>query len=105
MGNLETDVQQMEAAVNHVETVNSQLQGAISRLKTRCDESAASWQGGAQKAFMDLMVRYGDASSRMHASLDEIAMKIRENKKGYDATEQANQDAIHAAGASGSLNL
>jgi hypothetical protein len=51
------------------------------------------------------MVRYNDASRRMQDSLAEIAVKIRENGKGYDAAEQANQDAIHSAGASGSLDL
>lgn len=105
MAGVVTDVGQMEVAANHVQTVNSQLQGTINSLKGRCEESSSAWQGGAQTAFMNLMARYGDASRRMQESLDEIAVKIRENGKGYDAAEQANQDAIHAAGASGSLDI
>lgn len=105
MAGVVTDVGQMEAAANHVETVNAQLQSTISGLKGRCEASSTAWAGGAQDAFQALMVRYGDSSRRLQDSLAEIAVKIRENGKGYDAAEQSNQDAIRAAGNSGSLDI
>ncbi|WP_072687336.1 WXG100 family type VII secretion target [Rhodococcus marinonascens] len=105
MAGVVTDVGQMEAAANHVETVNAQLQSTINGLKGRCEESSSAWAGGAQNAFQALMVRYADASRRQQESLADIAVKIRENGKGYDAAEQANQDAIHSAGNSGSLDI
>ncbi|AOW92102.1 hypothetical protein BFN03_03635 [Rhodococcus sp. WMMA185] len=105
MAGVVTDVAQMQAAAGHVEDVNAQLQATINGLKDRCEASRESWEGSAQAAFAQLMVRYGDASRRLQQALDETATKIRENGKGYDAAEQANMEAIHAAGASGSLDL
>ncbi|MCX5043931.1 WXG100 family type VII secretion target [Aldersonia sp. NBC_00410] len=101
-----TDVAAMEAAANHVETVNGQLDGLIRSLKSRCEGAAGNfWEGGASVQFQSLMTRYDDASKRLHQSLDTISQQIRANGKGYDSTEQANQDAIHSAGASGQLDI
>jgi WXG100 family type VII secretion target len=96
----------MEAAANHVETVNGQLDGTIRSLKSRCEGAAGNfWEGGASVQFQSLMNRYDEASKRLHTSLDTIAQQIRDNGKGYDAAEQANQDAISNAGASGQLDI
>ncbi|WP_245672696.1 WXG100 family type VII secretion target [Aldersonia kunmingensis] len=100
-----TDVAAMEAAASHVETVNGQLDATIRGLKARCEGSAGNWEGGAATQFQNLMVRYEEASKRLHTSLDTIASQIRANGKGYDAAEQANQDAISQAGASGALDI
>ena len=101
-----TDVAAMEAAASHVETVNGQLDATIRSLKSRCEGAAGNfWEGGASVQFQSLMTRYDEAAKRLQSSLDTISQQIRANGKGYDSTEQANQDAISHAGASGSLDI
>ena len=102
---LSTDVAAMNTAADHVTQVNEQLQGTINNLRTRCEGAAGNWEGGAAVKFQDLIVRYNDASNRMRESLVTISDQIRQNGKGYDESDQANQDAITQAGASGGLDI
>lgn len=103
MASVITDVARMEASAAHVEQVNAELAAVINTVRGRVDASRAAWQGGAQVAFAALMSNYDDASRRLQASLDSIAARIRQNGRGYDASESENRASFGAVGSS--LNI
>ena len=105
MAGVITDFAAMNTAASHVDNVNAALTTTINQLKGQCEGARPAFQGGAGDQFQILMTRYQESSNKLHQALAEIAVKIRENGKGYDAAEQANQDAILAAGNSGSLDI
>ncbi|MEU4312650.1 WXG100 family type VII secretion target [Nocardia sp. NPDC024068] len=101
--NVTTDVAAMEAAAKHVENVNSQLQTEIGNVRNIVAGSAGNWEGAAAVTFRKVMDDYDTQSRKLHDVLAEIGTLIRENGKGYTATEQANQDALAALGGSSEL--
>jgi WXG100 family type VII secretion target len=101
--NVTTDVAAMETAAKHVENVNSQLQTEIANVRNIVAGSAGNWEGSAAATFRKVMDDYDLQSRKLHDVLAEIGTLIRENGKGYTATEQANQDALHSLGASSEL--
>ncbi|MBJ8338610.1 MULTISPECIES: WXG100 family type VII secretion target [Antrihabitans] len=103
MAGVITDVGAMEAAAGHVETVNGQMQRYIADVRAQAESSGAAWKGDAGTAFRLLMTQYDEASVKIQRSLQTIADRIRENGKGYDVAEQANQEQIHSTGASSQL--
>lgn len=105
MAGVITDFAAMNNAASHVDDVNATLNSTINQLKAHCESAAPSFQGSAGTQFQSLMVRYQEASNKMHQALGEIAVKIRENGKGYDAAEQSNRDAIASVGNTGSLDI
>lgn len=105
MAGVITDVAAMNAAAGHVEQVNGSLHSIIGALAAEAQGAQPFFKGGAGNEFQNLMNRYNDASKRLNDALAEIAVKIRENGKGYDNAEQTNRDAIVQAGNSGSLDI
>ncbi|QXQ14623.1 WXG100 family type VII secretion target [Skermania piniformis] len=106
MAGVVTDVAAMQAAANHVESVNGELHQLLGGLRNEVEGSRVSWEGEAQASFQALMLRYDDASRRLHERLGNIAELIRQNGRGYDTT---NQDFTSTLGGvdvgGGSLNL
>ena len=119
MAGVVTDVAAMQAAANHVESVNGELHQLLGSspgesevvellggLRNEVEGSRVSWEGEAQASFQALMLRYDDASRRLHERLGNIAELIRQNGRGYDTT---NQDFTSTLGGvdvgGGSLNL
>lgn len=103
MSNVIADFGAMEASAKHVETVNGQLATELGTIRSLVEGSQGNWEGAAAGSFRKVMDDYKNASDRLHAALQEIADAIRENGKGFDASEQQNQDSILKAGASGDL--
>lgn len=101
--NVTTDVAAMETAAKHVENVNSQLQTELGNVRNIVAGSAGNWEGSAAGTFRKVMDDYDLQSRKLHDVLAEIGTLIRENGKGYSATEQANQDALSSLGASSEL--
>ncbi|WP_280397417.1 WXG100 family type VII secretion target [Nocardia carnea] len=97
------DLAAMETAAKHVETVNSQIQSEIGRVRDIVAGSQGNWEGTAAAAFVRIMADYDAKATQLNNVLAEIAVQIRENGRGYDAQEQANLAALNAAGASGDL--
>ncbi|MFI6312560.1 WXG100 family type VII secretion target [Nocardia fusca] len=102
-GEVTTDFAAMETAAKHVETVNSALVSELGNVRNLVAGTQGNWTGSAAGTFRKVMDDYDFQSKKLNDVLVEIAGLIRENGKGYTATEQANQDAINAAGASGDL--
>ncbi|MCM6776134.1 WXG100 family type VII secretion target [Nocardia sp. CDC159] len=101
-GNVTTDFAQMEASAKHVEDVNSQLQAELTRIQGAVD-SAVHWKGDASGAFHGVMVEFQEASKRLNNTLQDIAGAIRQSGIGYTNAEEAIQQSIMKAGASGDL--
>lgn len=103
MSNIIADFGAMEASAKHVENVNGQLATELGTVRTLVEGSQGNWEGAAAGSFRKVMDDYNNASQRLHSALAEIAEAIRENGKGFDSSEQANQESIMKAGNSGDL--
>jgi len=96
----------VQAAAGHVDNVNAQLTATMNRLKAECEHAKGNFfDGGAGNQFQLLMNRYQDAQNKISQALGDIANGIRQNGKGYDATEQEVLQNVHSAGASGALDI
>lgn len=90
-----TDVQTMNTAATHVDTINGDVQGELTRLQSVVQDVAASWKGEAQKSFAGLMQRWDDNARELRQALGSIAENIRANARGFDETEMENAAAFH----------
>ncbi|MGW5385254.1 WXG100 family type VII secretion target [Nocardia sp. NPDC003963] len=102
-GEVTTDFAAMDTAAKHVETVNGSLANELGNVRSLVAGTHGNWKGAAAGTFRKVMDDYDFQSKQLHDVLVEISELIRQNGKGYTATEQENQDAINRAGASGDL--
>ncbi|MBF6087061.1 WXG100 family type VII secretion target [Nocardia cyriacigeorgica] len=103
MSKVTTSEAAMTAAVNHIETVGSQLESEISNVRNLVQGIKESWQGQAQGSFDRVMLDFDDAQRKMNEALKGFSDSITSAKVGYIESEQRNQDALLQAGASGDL--
>ncbi|MGH4015364.1 MAG: WXG100 family type VII secretion target [Pseudonocardiaceae bacterium] len=95
-----TQVEQMQAAANHVAEVNQSVQGQLSALSNQLAPLAGAWQGQASTAFHMLMERWNTNARSLNEALNSIGEQIRGSGATYaqaDETENQTFSQINAA--------
>ncbi|MBB3116732.1 WXG100 family type VII secretion target [Corynebacterium bovis] len=92
--NFRTTTDVMHDAAGKVDTVNSEVQAELRRLQGTVDSVSGAWQGEAQAAFGQLMVRWNDSARELHQALTSIAENIRANARGFAQVEADNAAAF-----------
>jgi len=95
-----TQVEQMQAAANHVADVNQSVQGQLSALSNQLAPLAGAWQGQASTAFHMLMERWNTDARNLNEALSSIGEQIQGSGATYaqaDATENQTFSQISAA--------
>lgn len=102
-----TDFSTMTTTASDVDGVNAEVSGELARLRGVVDGLAGDWQGQAQVAFDNLMLRWDEAAGRLSNALTDIAENIRANSRSFDATEETGADSFNrvASAGGGLLNL
>lgn len=95
-----TQVEQMQAAANHVADVNQRVQGQLTGLSNQLAPLAGAWQGQAAVAFQMLMERWNTSARDLNEALNNIGEQIRGSGVTYaqtDETENQTFSRISAA--------
>lgn len=95
-----TQVEQMQAAANHVAEVNQSVQGQLSALSNQLAPLAGAWQGQAAAAFHMLIERWNANARSLHEALNAIGEQIQASGATYaqaDETENQAFSQINAA--------
>lgn len=99
-----TEADVMIATAGNVDSVNSNVQSELGRLRGTVDTLRGSWAGTAQVSFDNLMQRYDASSARLQEALSSIADNLRSNSSNFTDTEVSTERAFSQVGAQG-LNL
>lgn len=87
-----TQVEQMQAAANHVADVNQSVQGQLSALSNQLAPLAGAWQGQASTAFHMLIERWNTNARSLNEALSAIGEQIQGSGATYaQADESENQ--------------
>ncbi|MGH3904557.1 MAG: WXG100 family type VII secretion target [Pseudonocardiaceae bacterium] len=95
-----TQVEQMQAAANHVAEVNQSVQGQLSALSNQLAPLAGAWQGQASTAFHMLIERWNTNARSLNEALSSIGEQIQGSGATYaqaDESENQSFSQINAA--------
>lgn len=93
--------EEMRAFSNRISTVNSSIQGEISRLQTVVDNITSGWKGQAASAYNNLQSQVNEDAKKLNQVLGEIKEAIDSTTSSYQASEEEQAASItHVAGAS-----
>lgn len=95
-----TQVEQMQAAANHVAEVNQSVQGQLSALSNQLAPLAGAWQGQASTAFHMLIERWNTNARSLNEALRSIGEQIQGSGATYaqaDESENQSFSQINAA--------
>jgi WXG100 family type VII secretion target len=85
--------EQMQAAAQHVATVNENVQAQLSRLYNQLEPLSRAWQGQAATAFQILMQRWHADARKLSEALTSIGERIRESGVTYAQTDEAEHQS------------
>lgn len=88
----------MEAAANHVRTVNQEIQQQLSSLMGRIEPLASAWKGEAQISFMQLHARWDENAKRLNRALSDIAEAIQQSKVQYQQSDEQQASSFGGIG-------
>ncbi|MFJ9783857.1 WXG100 family type VII secretion target [Amycolatopsis sp. NPDC101161] len=89
-------VQQFTDAEGRVTEVRAGMDNNLSTLRDRIEATRAGWQGEAQKAFDNVMMRFDDDARQMNQALQRIGDLLREAGSKYERSEQQQQEILGA---------
>lgn len=89
-------VQQFTDAEGRVTEVRAGMDNNLSTLRDRIEATRAGWQGEAQKAFDNVMMRFDDDARQMNQALQRIGDLLREAGSKYERSEQQQQEILSA---------
>lgn len=96
-----TTEEEMRAFSNRIATVNSSIQGEISRLQQVIDNITSGWKGQAATAYNNLQQRVNEDATKLNQILGEIKEAIDTTTSNYQASEEEQTSSIsQVAGAS-----
>lgn len=96
-----TEAEVMVATAGNVDSVNSNVQGELNRLRGVVDSLRGSWAGNAQVSFDNLMERYNVAAVRLQEALASISDNLRSNSHNFSEVEATNSASFDRVGAAG----
>jgi len=89
-----TTEEEMRAFSNRISTVNSSIQGEISRLQTVIDNITSGWKGQAATAYNNLQSQVNEDASKLNQVLGEIKEAIDRTTSNYQASEEEQASSI-----------
>lgn len=96
-----TTEEEMRAFGNRIATVNSSIQGEISRLQQVIDNITSGWKGQAATAYNNLQQQVNEDATKLNQILGEIREAIDTTTSNYQASEEEQTSSIsQVAGAS-----
>jgi WXG100 family type VII secretion target len=88
--------QQFTEAEGRVTEVRAGMDSNLATLRDRIEATRSGWQGQAQKAFDNVMMRFDDDARQMNQALQNIANLLREAGSKYERSEQQQQEILQA---------
>lgn len=89
--------EQMQAAAQHVATVNENVQAQLSRLYNQLEPQlealSRAWQGQAATAFQILMQRWQADARKLSEALTSIGERVRESGATCAQTDEAEHQS------------
>jgi WXG100 family type VII secretion target len=98
-----TEAATMAQAATRVTDVNNQINTELRTLFGAVEGVQAHWSGPAAASFQQLMMRWQEDSAKLSQALNGISEQISASGKTYQASDEANQQAIRSSGSG--LNL
>ncbi len=92
--NFRAELATMQAASQHVNDVNAQIQSQLSNLLARLDPLMSTWQGGAATSFQVLKDRWHQDATQLNAALGAIGEGLAKVHSTYQATEDNTQQSF-----------
>lgn len=89
-------VQQFTDSEGRVTEVRAGMDKNLVQLRDRIEATRAGWQGAAQKAFDNVMMRFDDDARQMNQALQRIGDLLREAGSKYERSEQQQQEILSA---------
>ncbi|QNE88955.1 WXG100 family type VII secretion target [Corynebacterium incognita] len=96
-----TEADVMRQAAQHVDDTNDNVQAELNRLERTVEGLRSNWEGNAQVAFNNLMLRYNDNERKLKEALTSISDNIRDNARNFENVEAENEDIFKNVGTEG----
>lgn len=85
-----TELPTMQQASQHVDNVNQQIQGQLSKLMQELQPLATAWQGQAAGSFQSLHARWNENAQRLNEALRGISEDLARSQQTYQTHEASN---------------
>lgn len=92
--NFRAELATMQAAAQHVQDVNAQIQSQLSNLLARLDPLMGTWQGSASTSFQTLKERWHQDATQLNATLRAIGEGLAKTQSSYQVTEEGTQQSF-----------
>jgi WXG100 family type VII secretion target len=77
----------MQAAAQHVDEVNTQIQSQLSSLLNRLEPLEAAWKGGGATSFNALIERWHQDATQLNSVLRSIGERLSQTHGNITETE------------------
>ncbi|RJQ76961.1 WXG100 family type VII secretion target [Amycolatopsis panacis] len=88
--------EQFTAAEGRVVDVRAQMDQQLSKLEGEIEATRAGWQGEAQAAFTNVMVRFNETGKGLNSALQHIGELLKEAGSTYQRSEQQQQEIMES---------
>ncbi|MQA83273.1 MAG: WXG100 family type VII secretion target [Streptosporangiales bacterium] len=93
-----TTVETMQAAANHTQQVNQDVQAELKSLMAKIMPITSGFKGNAATSFIQLQQRWDEAATRLNNALADIAEGIRQNSTTYQTSDESVSESFRGIG-------
>src|SRR5262252_3799730 len=86
-GNFKAELPTMQAAAQHVQEVNDQIQAQLSSLLTRLEPLKTAWKGTGANSFNTLIERWHEDASQLNSVLATIGERLTQTHSNLSGAE------------------
>jgi early secretory antigenic target protein ESAT-6 len=86
-GNFEVELPTMQAAAQHVEEVNTRIQGQLTGLLARIEPLKGAWKGQGAMSFNALIDRWHQDATQLNSALASIGERLSQTHANIAQTE------------------
>ena len=86
-GSFKTELPTMQAASQHVQEVNDQIQSQLTGLLTRLEPLKGAWKGQGATSFNALIERWHEDASQLNTVLRSIGERLSQTHSNITQTE------------------
>ena len=86
-GKFGVELPTMQAAAQHVDEVNQQIQSQLTSLLTRLEPLKAAWKGEGATAFNGLLERWHEDATQLNSVLQTIGERLSQTHGNITRTE------------------
>src|SRR5256885_390057 len=89
-GKFQAELPTMQAAAQHVQEVNEQIQSQLTGLLSRLEPLKSAWKGEAASDYQALQQKWNTSADDLNAVLRQISGALRTASDNYVSGEQTN---------------